>query len=123
MLKLTLIAFGGALGSIGRYYLSNSFLKNFIILDIPIAILFINILGSFFLGVFMGILQNNILISSNIKIFVVTGFLAAFTTFSTFAWESIILFENQMYLKLTIYCLASVLLSIGFCLIGYYLGK
>jgi CrcB protein len=68
-------------------------------------------------------LQNNILISSNIKIFVVTGFLAAFTTFSTFAWESIILFENQMYLKLTIYCLASVLLSIGFCLIGYYLGK
>ena len=123
MLKLTLIAFGGALGSIGRYYLSSSFLKNFIILDIPIAILFINILGSFFFGVFMGILQNNILISSNIKIFVVTGFLAAFTTFSTFAWESIILFENQMYLKLTIYCLASVLLSIGFCLIGYYLGK
>ncbi|MBT7542933.1 MAG: fluoride efflux transporter CrcB [Gammaproteobacteria bacterium] len=123
MLKLTLIAFGGALGSIGRYYLSSSFLKNFIIFDIPIAILFINILGSFFFGVFMGILQNNILISSNIKIFVVTGFLAAFTTFSTFAWESIILFENQMYLKLTIYCLASVLLSIGFCLIGYYLGK
>jgi len=123
MLKLTLIAFGGALGSIGRYYLSSSFLKNFIILDIPIAILFINILGSFFFGVFMGILQNNILISSNIKIFVVTGFLAAFTTFSTFAWESIILFENQMYLKLAIYCLASVLLSIGFCLIGYYLGK
>jgi CrcB protein len=123
MLKLTLIAFGGALGSIGRYYLSSSFLKNFIIFDIPIAILFINILGSFFFGVFMGILQNNILISSNIKIFVVTGFLAAFTTFSTFAWESIILFENQMYLKLTIYCLASFLLSIGFCLIGYYLGK
>ncbi len=123
MLKLTLIAFGGALGSIGRYYLSSSFLKNFIIFDIPIAILFINILGSFFFGVFMGILQNNILISSNIKIFVVTGFLAAFTTFSTFAWESIILFENQMYLKLTIYCLASVLLSIGFCLLGYYLGK
>ena len=71
----------------------------------------------------MGILQNNIIISNNVKIFVITGFLAAFTTFSTFAWESVVLFENQMYLKLIIYCLASVLLSIGFCLIGYYLGK
>ena len=61
MLKLTLIAFGGALGSIGRYYLSNSALKNFIFFDIPVAILFVNILGSFFFGVFMGILQNNII--------------------------------------------------------------
>lgn len=123
MLKLTLIAFGGALGSIGRYYLSNSVVKNFIFFDIPVAILFVNILGSFFFGVFMGILQNNIIISNNVKIFVITGFLAAFTTFSTFAWESVVLFENQMYLKLIIYCLASVFLSIGFCLIGYYLGK
>jgi CrcB protein len=123
MVKLTLIALGGALGSIGRYYLSNSALKNFIFFDIPVAILFVNILGSFFFGVFMGILQNNIIISNNVKIFVITGFLAAFTTFSTFAWESVVLFENQMYLKLIIYCLASVLLSIGFCLIGYYLGK
>lgn len=123
MLKLTLIAFGGALGSIGRYYLSNSVLKNFIFFDIPVAILFVNILGSFFFGVFMGILQNNIIISSNVKIFVITGFLAAFTTFSTFAWESVGLFENQMYLKLILYCLASVFLSIGFCLMGYYLGK
>tara|TARA_B110000014_G_C20046201_1_gene544021 strand:+ start:270 stop:662 length:393 start_codon:yes stop_codon:yes gene_type:complete len=123
MLKLTLIAFGGALGSIGRYYLSNSVLKNFIFFDIPVAILFVNILGSFFFGAFMGILQNNIIISSNVKIFVITGFLAAFTTFSTFAWESVGLFENQMYLKLILYCLASVFLSIGFCLIGYYLGK
>ena len=123
MVKLTLIALGGALGSIGRYYLSNSALKNFIFFDIPVAILFVNILGSFFFGVFMGILQNNIIISNNVKIFVITGFLAAFTTFSTFAWESVVLFENQKYLKLIIYCLASVLLSIGFCLIGYYLGK
>ena len=123
MLKLTLIAFGGALGSIGRYYLSNSVLKNFIFFDIPVAILFVNILGSFFFGAFMGILQNNIIISSNVKIFVITGFLAAFTTFSTFAWESVGLFENQMYLKLILYCLASVFLSIGFCLMGYYLGK
>ncbi len=117
------IAFGGALGSLARYYLSNSTLKNIIYLDLPLAILSINILGSFVLGFTMGILENNIGISSNLKAFLTFGFLAAFTTFSTFAWESVILIQNEMYIKLVIYCLASIILSITFCIFGYYLGK
>ena len=58
-----------------------------------------------------------------IKIFLLSGFLAAFTTFSTFAWESVSLIQQEMYIKLVIYCLASITLSILFCLYGYNLGK
>ena len=123
MIKLLSIAVGGALGSIARYSLSNSILKNFIFFDIPLAILFVNIIGSFIFGILMGLIENNIIGSSNLKIFLIAGFLSAFTTFSTFAWESVVLIQNQMYIKLVIYCLASITLSIIFCLFGYYLGK
>jgi len=123
MTKLLVIAFGGALGSLSRHYVSNSILKNFIYFDIPIAIITVNIAGSFVFGFFMGLIENNIIIAGNAKMFIMTGFLAAFTTFSTFAWESVILFQNEMYIKLVIYCLVSIILSVAFCIFGYYLGK
>ena len=117
------IAFGGALGSLVRYYLSNSTLKNIIFLDLPLAILIINILGSFTFGFVMRILETNVYITNNLKVFLTFGFLSAFTTFSAFAWESVVLIQNEMYIKLVIYCLASIILSIAFCLLGYYLGR
>lgn len=123
MSNLVTVALGGALGSLTRYYLSNSTLKNIIFYDIPIAIIFMNIIGSFLFGMFMGLVENSIIMSSTVKAFVLTGFLASFTTFSTFAWESVIFIQNEMYLKLLIYCLSSLLLSILFCLAGYYIGK
>ena len=123
MIKILFIASGGALGSIARYYLANSSLKNLIFFDIPFAILAINIVGSFFFGIVMGFIESNYIVSENIKIFFISGFLAAFTTFSTFAWESIGLIQQEMYIKLVIYCIASIILSILFCLYGYQLGK
>ena len=123
MFNLAAVALGGAFGSIARYYLSNSTLKHFIFFDIPFAILFVNIIGSFVFGVFMGLIENNILISTSIKTFVLTGFLASFTTFSTFAWESVLFIQNQMYLKLFLYCVLSLILSILFCFAGYLIGK
>ena len=123
MFNLAAVALGGAFGSIARYYLSNSTLKHFIFFDMPFAILLVNIIGSFVFGVFMGLIENNILISTSIKTFVLTGFLASFTTFSTFAWESVLFIQNQMYLKLFLYCVLSLILSILFCFAGYLIGK
>ena len=123
MLKFISIAIGGALGSLARYYLSNSTLKNFIYMEVPLAILIINIIGSFAFGILMGLVESNIVVSNSIKNFLIFGFIAAFTTFSTFAWEAINLIHNEMYLKMIFYCLISVALSIFFCFAGYHLGK
>ena len=123
MLKIFFIASGGALGSLARYFVATGPLKNFIFFDIPVAIISVNILGSFLFGIMLGLIQSNFIDSENIKIFILSGFLAAFTTFSTFAWESVSLIQQEMYIKLVIYCLASITLSILFCLYGYNLGK
>lgn len=123
MLKIFFIASGGALGSLVRYFVATGPLKNFIFFDIPVAIISVNILGSFLFGIILGLIQSNFIVSENIKIFILSGFLAAFTTFSTFAWESVSLIQQEMYIKLVIYCLASITLSILFCLYGYNLGK
>ena len=69
MIKIISIAFGGALGSLARYYLSNSALKNIIYFDLPIAVLLINIFGSFIFGLIMGAIENNVFVSENIKFF------------------------------------------------------
>ena len=89
MLKIFFIASGGALGSIARYFVATGPLKNFMFFDIPVAIISVNILGSFFFGIILGLIQSNFIVSENIKIFILSGFLAAFTTFSTFACEFI----------------------------------
>ena len=123
MLKIFFIASGGALGSLARYFVATGPLKNFIFFDIPVAIISVNIFGSFLFGIMLGLIQSNFIVSENIKIFILSGFLAAFTTFSTFAWESVSLIQQEMYIKLVIYCLASITLSILFCLYGYNLGK
>ena len=123
MLKIFFIASGGALGSLARYFVATGPLKNFIFFDIPVAIMSVNILGAFLFGIMLGLIQSNFIVSENIKIFILSGFLAAFTTFSTFAWESVSLIQQEMYIKLVIYCLASITLSILFCLYGYNLGK
>ena len=123
MLNIATVALGGALGSVARYYLSSSALKHFMFFDVPLAILIVNIFGSFMFGVFMGLIENNILISASLKTFLLTGFLASFTTFSTFAWESVIFIQNDMYVKLFMYCFLSLILSIAFCLAGYHIGK
>ena len=123
MLKIFFIASGGALGSLARYFVATGPLKNFIFFDIPVAKISVNIIGSFLFGIKLGLIQSNFIVSENIKIFILSGFLAAFTTFSTFAWESVSLIQQEMYIKLVIYCLASITLSILFCLYGYNLGK
>ena len=101
MLNIATVALGGALGAVARYYLSSSTLKHFMFFDIPLAILIVNIFGSFMFGVFMGLIENNILISASLKTFLLTGFLASFTTFSTFAWESVIFIQNDMSVSYT----------------------
>ena len=123
MTKFLIIFLGGGLGSILRYLISISYLKNVVIYNIPIAILSVNILGSFIFGLFIGITLSKLVIDPNTKIFITSGVLAAFTTFSTFAWEAVSMIENELYINAFMYCIISVALSVLLCWYGYILGK
>jgi len=87
------VGFGGFIGAISRFYLSGSINNNFQLYSISLGTLFVNILGSFLIGVLFGYIQSY-QIPIYIKTFLITGILGALTTFSTFAYETFTLLES-----------------------------
>ena len=109
------VAFGGALGAMGRYAISLLPVKT----SFPILTLITNIIGAMLIGFIAGIVSNNNEVSSNVVLFWKTGVCGGFTTFSTFSLEAFTLFENKAYLSGEIY----IFLSVVCCLTGVFWGK
>lgn len=110
LIHYILTGFGGAIGAISRVAASQLFPEN--IYGIPAQILFINVLGCFFMGALTEGAALYFSISDNMKYFLISGFLGGFTTFSSFALEVGALTEKNDYHLAIIYILASVTLSL-----------
>lgn len=111
-MQLILIALGGAIGASLRFLLSilinkidgfRIFSTTILPYDFPLAILCINILGCFFIGIFMQFLQNELLLKS----FLVVGILGGFTTFSSFSYDFLLLWQKEEFLKAFLYFFAT----------------
>lgn len=87
-----MVALGGALGALGRYCVF-LWVQSFQQISFPWATLSVNVLGSFLLGtVVVLVLKEDISISY--RLLMMTGFLGAFTTFSTYSLETWMLFKE-----------------------------
>ena len=120
---LLAVGSGGFLGAILRFYVSITVAKNFPT-QIPIATLSVNVIGSFLIGI-LAALFVIYTPSNELKAFLITGFLGAMTTYSTFALESYVLFNTSITLAITnvILNVLGTLLSVvlGYKLILYFL--
>lgn len=105
MMKLLLIALGGALGTLARYGVSHMAYEKYSGL-FPIGTLTVNLTGSFIIGLLWGI-ANGLSIHSNLLAFLFVGLLGGFTTFSSYSLETLNLLRDGDY-KLALY---SVLLN------------
>jgi len=106
VMPLLLIALGGALGSLARYGLGGLVQGNRT--GFPYGTLAVNVLGCLVMGVLMGLVGSNIAKPEH-RLFVGIGFLGAFTTFSTFSYEALQLFERQQPALGLLYIGASLL--------------
>lgn len=120
-MKIFLVFLGGGLGSLCRYFFSlllNQNINNIL----PYGTLFVNVAGSFLIGLMFQFFQNNI-VPLEIKIFFTIGFFGGFTTFSSFTLESINFLQYGNY-KLFFFNIAlNNLFSLFFSVIGIYFGK
>jgi fluoride exporter len=99
------VLIGGFLGALARGWLNSlAFSKGWII---PIHTLLINLTGSFIIVFILTITSGVLLISPRVTLGLTTGFLGAFTTFSTFTVEVINLGENGHYLRALTYIVIS----------------
>ncbi len=109
MLLLTIFA-GGALGAVARYGLS-TWIYTRIGTTFPWGTLSVNMLGSFVLGLLLPLLETEVPIT-NLRGFLTAGFLSAFTTFSTFAYEATRLTRDGEPGRAAVYVGASVLFGL-----------
>jgi CrcB protein len=111
------LALGGAFGAIARYWMSTG-LNQLSQLLFPIGTFSVNVLGSFFIGSLYIYLSERPDLSDASRHLLITGFLGALTTFSSFSLETLLLIEQGHYNI----ALLNVIGSVMFCLGAAYLG-
>lgn len=116
--NILLVALGGAAGSACRYLVGR--VVN--ITDFPIATLAVNLLGCMLIGFLVGIIDRNFL-SPEFKLLLISGFCGGFTTFSTFANESLAMIKAGDLLLSGLYIGISVILGILAVWLGLQLAK
>ena len=116
------IALGGALGAISRYGVNLGTVK-LLGHGFPYGTMIANISGSFAMGLLIALFAQYWQPSETMRLFLITGFLGAFTTFSTFSIDFANLWERQAYLHSTVYLGGSVVLSIAGLFIGMALVR
>jgi CrcB protein len=116
-MQIFAIAIGGAAGAVARYGMSNG-VHSLLGRGFPYGTLSVNVLGSLLMGFLYILLLDRVTLSAEWRAISQIGFLGAFTTFSTFSIETLLLLENGETLKAGL----NVLLSVGVCLLATWLG-
>jgi CrcB protein len=117
LLKYILIGTGGFLGSILRYWTSLHVYK---ILGekFPYGTFAVNVIGCLLIGFIAEISENRFLISPELRIFLMIGFLGGYTTFSTFGYETFVLMQDKDYVT----AFANIFFSVIVCLASVWVG-
>lgn len=119
---LVFVACGGALGALARF--GTVELSQLLFGDhFPIGTLLVNCLGSLMIGLFMSLFMDRLLDVENWRLFIVVGFLGAYTTFSSFAWDTMVLYSNGQWLAVITNILLNNVLAIVLLLLGILMGR
>ncbi len=117
MLNLIYIGLGGCIGAISRYLFSG-WVYRLIGTNFPHGTLFVNVLGSFFLCWFVPTSLHVFNINPQLRAAITVGLCGAFTTFSTFSFETLSLLQDGQF----ILALVNVFSNVGLCLLAGWFG-
>ncbi len=115
------LAAGGAIGALGRHGLAVAMTRAFGA-GFPWGHLLANVLGSVAIGVLMAVFASRG-VAHEWRLFLVSGILGAFTTFSAFSYDTLMLVEQGANLRAVMYVAASVLLCLGGAWLGLAAGR
>ena len=121
MKQLLFVFIGGGFGSMARYILTKYL--NSPESGIPYGTFLVNVLGSLFIGVILGLALKNEALSQNQTLLLATGFCGGFTTFSAFAYENHLFLKSGDFMQLALYTLASIIVGFAAVFLGLYLVK
>jgi len=122
MIRYILVAMGGMLGAVARYglagWISNATQGRF-----PYGTLAVNLTGSFVIGFFLTLALERFTWSPELRLLFTVGFLGAFTTFSTFSYETVELLREGAYAMAAVNMGASLFGCLAATFAGIMLAK
>jgi len=115
------VALGGALGSVGRFWLGGLMTSRFGE-TFPLGTLFVNVTGSFLIGIFAALTLPEGRMDSQSRTFatqlLMTGICGGYTTFSSFSLQTLNLLRDREWL----YAGSNIVLSVVLCMVAVWLG-
>jgi CrcB protein len=121
-MNLVIIGIGGFIGAIARYviaqWIGQKWGRSF-----PLGTFFVNVSGSFFIGLFMTLLTERFMANPQWRLLLVVGFLGAYTTFSTFEYETGSLIKDGEWIIAAMNVTLSVFLGFAALKIGEIIAK
>lgn len=121
MIKIIAVACGGAAGSLGRYAIA-ILATRMTSVNFPMGTLAANIIGSLLIG-FCWSYFDRVHISNEFRLFIFTGFLGGFTTFSTFTRETMQFIKTDEPFHAIAYLITSNAAGLAAVLLGFYLSS
>lgn len=122
MLNIFLVALGGALGSVARYFVSVWSVR-LAGPSFPWGTLTVNIVGAFLIGLMVETIARRFDASAEMRLFLVTGILGGFTTWSSFTLDAVALFERGDLGLSALYLGGSLVVSFAAVFAGLALGR
>ena len=121
-LTVLYIALGGIAGTLSRYGLEG-WIQSRTASDFPLGTITVNVTGSLLLGFIIRVATGTALIPPDIRAALTIGFCGAFTTMSTFSYESVALLNDGDYLRAALYMSATIVGCVGAVMLGAALGN
>jgi CrcB protein len=117
--EILLVGCGGFVGAVGRYLFGGWIHRLFRQADFPYGTLGVNLLGCLVIGLLAGLADQRELFGPDTRLFVFIGMLGAFTTFSTFSYETLALLRDGQTLSAFVNIVISVIAGLLLAFTGY----
>ncbi len=118
--KIFFLCLAGALGSLCRYSASG-FVHRVFNTSFPLGTFIVNCVGCFFFGLIWGFLEDRF--GPQYRVVVLTGFMGAFTTFSTYMFESASLLQDSQWMAALINMIGQNVIGMALVICGLFLGR
>ncbi len=122
LVKFFFIALAGGLGALSRYVLSGT-IQQMVGPSFPAGTAVVNILGCFLFGFFVTLIDERMALPPGIKPYLLTGFMGAFTTFSTYVFETASLIRYSQWLLAAANLVGQTVLGFAFLFAGIILAR
>lgn len=117
--QLLLVGLGGFIGSALRFAIGGWVQQLAAFSTFPYGTLVVNLLGCLLIGFLGGLVEYRGLFESGQRLFLIIGLLGGFTTFSTFAFETLMLAQDAAVIRAAVNIVAQVVIGITAAMIGY----